>query len=128
MKYNELTRRYFEHPVAAGELSDPKARGAAGSRAQGTWVQFDIRVGGGRGARSIEAARFLAFGCPHVIAACAWIAECAVGREIELRLPESVPALRERLAAPVEKLGRLLIVEDAWLAAVRAAAAQDPDH
>ena len=27
--------------------------------------------------------------------------------------------LRERFAVPVEKLGRLLIIEDAWMAAVR---------
>jgi len=29
--------------------------------------------------------------------------------------------LRDRLAMPVEKRGRLLIIEDAWLAAVRPA-------
>jgi NifU-like protein involved in Fe-S cluster formation len=122
MKYNELTRRYFEHPDAVGVLSGPEGfRGAAGSRAQGTWVQFDVRVSGSPGARTVEAARFLAFGCPHVIAASAWIAECAVGREAERRLPESAHSLRERFAAPVEKLGRLLIVEDAWIAAMRAA-------
>ena len=31
--------------------------------------------------------------------------------------PQNVQALRDRFAVPVEKLGRLLIVEDAWLAA-----------
>ncbi len=40
----------------------------------------------------------------------------------EPRLPQSVAFLRERLEAPVEKLGRLFVVEDAWIAALRDAA------
>jgi hypothetical protein len=36
-------------------------------------------------------------------------------------LPESVQDLRQRFAVPVEKMGRLLIIEDAWLAAGAAA-------
>jgi hypothetical protein len=42
---------------------------------------------------------------------------------VQPALPESVQAVRARFEAPVEKLGRLLIVEDAWTAAMRAAAA-----
>jgi NifU-like protein involved in Fe-S cluster formation len=67
---------------------------------------------------TIDAVRFLAFGCPHVIAVADWIAQAAVGKPAVPRLPESVAALRERFDVPVEKLGRLLIVEDAWFAAV----------
>ena len=120
MKYNELTRRYFEQAAACGVLSGPGTfRGAAGSRAQGTWVQFDVQAAGQ--ARVITAASFLAFGCPHVIAAAAWVAEQAVGRRAEPVLPESVQTLRMRFDAPVEKLGRLLIVEDAWICTMRAA-------
>jgi hypothetical protein len=40
---------------------------------------------------------------------------------VEPALPESVQSLRARFDAPVEKLGRLLIVEDAWISAMRAA-------
>ena len=120
MKYNEITRRYFEQPAACGVLSGPGTfRGAAGSRAHGTWVQFDLHTTGE--ARVIEAASFLAFGCPHVIAVAAWLAEQAVGRRVEPAVPESVHTLRARFDAPVEKLGRLLIVEDAWISAMRAA-------
>ncbi len=67
----------------------------------------------------IGSVRFLAFGCPHVIAVCQWVAERAVGLTVEPRLPENVQALRRRFEVPVEKLGRLLVVEDAWAAAVR---------
>jgi NifU-like protein involved in Fe-S cluster formation len=120
VKYNELTRRHFDQAAACGVLSGPGTfRGAAGSRAQGTWVQFDLQAAGET--RVITAASFLAFGCPHVIAVAAWLAEQAVGRRAEPVLPESVQSLRARFDAPVEKLGRLLIVEDAWISAMRAA-------
>jgi NifU-like protein involved in Fe-S cluster formation len=121
--YNELTRRYFDDPARSGTLEGPDCyRGAAGSRSAGTWVQFDVRLErAGAGAR-VREARFLAFGCPHVIAAAGLVAEEAEGAAApEPRLPHSVHALRERLEAPVEKLGRLFVVEDAWIAALRGA-------
>ena len=118
MNYNELTLRYFETAAAAGILTGPQVfRGTAGSRTSGTWVQFDLEVAAG----IIQAARFLAFGCPHTIAVSAWVAENAAGHAAARpALPESVQALSERFAVPVEKRGRLLIIEDAWAAAVAA--------
>jgi hypothetical protein len=122
MRYSELTLRYFESAPNAGVLEGAGCfRGAAGGRTQGTWVQFDVRPAGGYGSTAIQEARFLAFGCPHVIAVSAWVAERAAGVPLRERLPESVPALRERFGVPVEKLGRLLVIEDAWIAAMRSA-------
>jgi NifU-like protein involved in Fe-S cluster formation len=119
MTYNELTRRYFESAAHAGELQGPEVfRGSAGNRSEGTWVQFDLQI---REA-VVEQVRFLAFACPHTIAVCAWLAETAVAEPALLKLPESVQALRDRFEVPVEKTGRLLIVEDAWSAAVARAA------
>lgn len=115
MNYSALTLHYFETAVGAGVLTGPGTlRGASGSRAQGTWVQFDVQVGAG----IVQAARFLAFACPHTIAVSAWVVERAPGREVRAALPESVQELSERFAVPVEKRGRLLIIEDAWLAAL----------
>jgi NifU-like protein involved in Fe-S cluster formation len=115
MTYSELTRRYFETAANAGELVGPGVfRGAAGDRAQGTWVQFDLRIDAG----AVSAAKFLAFACPHTIAVAAWLTEQAVGQRLKPVLPENVQALRERFAVPIEKMGRLLTIEDAWLAAV----------
>jgi NifU-like protein involved in Fe-S cluster formation len=114
MKYNELTRHYFAAMGNVGELTGREVfRGAAGDQAQGAWVQFDLAVE----AEVVAAAKFLAFGCPHTIAVSAWLAEQAVGSRLSRRLPEDVQVLRERFAVPVEKMGRLLIIEDAWLAA-----------
>jgi NifU-like protein involved in Fe-S cluster formation len=116
MKYNEGTLHYFRTAETAGVLTGPGTqRGAAGAREQGTWVQFDVLIGEG----VIRDARFLTFGCPHTIAVSAWVAEQAVGRGADAALPESVQELSERFAVPVEKRGRLLIIEDAWLAALR---------
>jgi NifU-like protein involved in Fe-S cluster formation len=114
MNYNELTRRYFGSAANVGELTGAGVfRGAAGSLERGTWVQFDLQINAG----AVSAARFLAFGCPHTIAVSAWLAEQAVGRPVKPLLSEGVQALRERFAVPVEKTGRLLVIEDAWLAA-----------
>jgi NifU-like N terminal domain len=116
--YSELTLRYFETAAGAGVLGGPGTfRGAAGSRTQGTWVQFDVQPGSG----SIQAARFLAFGCPHTIAVSAWVVEQAIGRPVRAELPESVQELSGRFAVPIEKRGRLLVIEDAWVAALTVA-------
>jgi hypothetical protein len=133
VKYSELTLQYFRTALGAesavgaagaagavgvGVLTGPDTfRGAAGSRAQGTWVQFDLQAA----AQVIQAARFLAFACPHTIAVSAWVAERAVGNVLRPVLPEPVEDLSERFAVPVEKKGRLLIIEDAWIAAVTVA-------
>jgi NifU-like protein involved in Fe-S cluster formation len=114
VNYSELTRRYFESPRNVGELSGAGVfRGVAGSREQGTWVQFDLRCASG----TLQAVRFLAFACPHTIAVSAWLAEQSVGRAVTRTLSASVQELRDRFDVPVDKMGRLLIIEDAWLAA-----------
>jgi NifU-like protein involved in Fe-S cluster formation len=121
VNYSELTLHYFRTATGAGVLTGPgTCRGAGGSRAEGTWVQFDIDVGLG----TVRAARFLAFACPHTIAVAAWVAEHAIGHAVRAVLPESVQELSERFAVPVEKRGRLLIIEDAWLAATTRALQQ----
>jgi NifU-like protein involved in Fe-S cluster formation len=125
MHYSELTRRYFESSSSVGELTGSGVfRGAAGNRDQGTWVQFDLRCESG----TLRAARFLAFACPHTIAVSAWLAEQSVGTALTGTLPESVQSLRDRFAVPVEKTGRLLIIEDAWLAAAALAGTAAIDY
>src|SRR5271165_7187339 len=120
MNYNELTRRYFEAPASAGVLSGQLVyRGAAGNREHGTWVQFDLQAASG----TLQAVRFLAFGCPQTIAVSAWVAEQAVGKPVKRCMPDGLDEVGLRFAVPQEKRGRLLIVEDAWLAAIDAAIA-----
>ncbi len=118
MIYNEVTQRHFGTAAHAGVLTGPAVRrGQAGSREHGTWVQFDVRTVPSGGVSTVDAVAFLAFGCPHVIAVADWLAEHAVGRPLDRRLPEDVAVLQRRFELPADKLGRLLIVEDAWIAA-----------
>lgn len=116
MKYSDLTRRYFESASRAGTLA-AGFRGAAGQLAQGTWVQFDLHVDAG----AIADVRFLAFACPHTIAVCEWLAENSVNHPLRRDMPHSIAEVRHLFGVPVEKIGRLVIVEDAWRAAVAAA-------
>jgi NifU-like protein involved in Fe-S cluster formation len=125
MRYSAMTRRYFESAPAAGTLEGAQvAGGEAGGRDRGAWVRFQVRTAPGTRPTAIVEARFLAFGCPHTIAAASWVAEQAAGRPLERGLPLPVEELRRLFDAPVEKLGRLLVVEDAWRAAVGAALAR----
>ena len=122
MSYSALTRAHFDAARGAGTLQGADvARGAAGSRATGAWVQFDLRVkaAAANGTRTISEARFLAFGCPYTIAVADWLVGIAPGAVLAAALPEPVHAVQHRFGVPVEKLGRLLTVEDAWLAAAR---------
>jgi NifU-like protein involved in Fe-S cluster formation len=122
VRYNEITRRYFESSPCAGMLmGNGVHRGASGDRERGTWVQFDVQA-----ATAITAARFLCFGCPHTIAISAWVADTAAGRPLIPALPEDVRTLSARFELPAEKLGRLLVIEDAWVAVLRAAIANGP--
>ena len=122
MNYNELTLRHFATALHAGELHGAAVRrGTAGDRASGTWVQFDVQCDPGPGgAAVVRAVKFRAFGCPHVIAVADWLSGQAVGRDALPGLPVSVAALQQRFAVPTEKRGRLLLVEDAWIAAFSA--------
>jgi hypothetical protein len=133
MNYNDLTWRHFMSAAHAGTLSGSGVRrGTAGSRSQGIWVQFDLQIGtqsaSSQGVAHVQAARFLAYGCPHVIAVADWVAENSQGLEVPgsaaaaslqpAHLPLSVAALQREFEVPVEKLGRVLIIEDAWRAAL----------
>ena len=93
--------------------------GEATALERGAWVRFDARVGEGR----LLGCGFRAWGCPHVLAAAA---RTAAGLNGAALAQAAVPAARDlqlALAAPAEKLGRLLVVEDAATALLAAARA-----
>lgn len=120
-EYTPVVVDHFEHPRNGGhfEVGEGVIRGVAGSVAQGTMFALSARVAGGR----IEAVRFEAYGCPHCIAAGSWLSERLVGlTRAELNAWNWRDA-DQVLHFPLEKRGRLLILEDA----VRAlASAWDP--
>jgi hypothetical protein len=61
----------------------------------------------------VKSALFKAYGCPHTLAVAAWVAERLRGRDRAGLAPGTPADWAEALAVPVEKLGRLLVVEDA---------------
>jgi cysteine desulfurase len=87
------------------------AIGSAGSVAAGTWVRFALRLGGAR----VTEARFKAYGCPHTLAAVGWLAEQARGKTLAELAALGLEEVVRRHDIPAEKLGRLLIVQDALL-------------
>ena len=91
------------------------AIGEAGSVDSGTWLRFALQLHGGR----VTEARFKAYGCPHTRAAVAWLAEHSRGRTLEEAVAQGLEEVAGRLDIPAEKLGRLLIVQDALRACRR---------
>jgi NifU-like protein involved in Fe-S cluster formation len=110
--YSALVRELF-HGSRAEPPPDLSAGdwvvGEAGGIEMGTWIRFAFRVPDGR----VTEARFKAYGCPHTLAAVTWLADRARGKTLEELSAESLEELATRLEVPVEKLGRLLIVQDA---------------
>jgi cysteine desulfurase len=83
----------------------------AGAPGEETWVRFHLTVEGG----IVKAARFKAYGCPHTLAVAGSLTHRLPGRR-RVDGPPGTPATwSEELSVPVEKLGRLLVVEDALL-------------
>jgi nitrogen fixation NifU-like protein len=115
--YSPIVERYFADPIGAGDWpngADPIVTGEAGSEEQGTRVRFELRSFDG----VVTGARFRAFGCPHTIAAASWLTEHLPGRPLDSAMPVPILDLGQLLEVPTEKLGRLLVVEDALRAAL----------
>jgi nitrogen fixation NifU-like protein len=109
----------------AGELPGATAgtgrviRGEAGREALGTRVRFVLWLVEGR----VAAVRYRAYGCPHTLAACEWLAGKLEGRSFAGGGLEALGVgnpleWSERLGLPPAKLGRLLVIEDALRAAL----------
>ena len=111
---------FFALPGAGAPGAGPGrlAVGEAGSLERGAWVRFEARVDSGR----IVDCGFRAWGCPHTLAA------AAVANAWMLAAPEAgasqceAARLARELDVPAEKMGRLLVVEDAGEALLAEAA------
>jgi NifU-like protein involved in Fe-S cluster formation len=95
--------------------------GEAGRAAVGAWVRFQLRVRG----PEVREVRYRAYGCPYTLATCEWLARALTGRTLAARSPSALAqaighatAWADRLGVPPERLGRLLVIEDALRAAL----------
>jgi cysteine desulfurase len=89
--------------------------GEAGAAGQDTWIRFHLLVSD----HVVKDARFQAYGCPHTVAVAAWIAGALPGRHREALQPGVPTDWARAHCVPVEKLGRLLVIEDAVQACLR---------
>ena len=115
MEYSPEVVRRFDSARNAGELKAASAglvSGEAEDRTLGVWVRFQLQVSDG----IVRAARFAAFGCPHTIAAADCIAERLEGAPVSELRTLAVREIQRELGVPVEKLGKLLRIEDALAA------------
>jgi len=113
----EVLRLRTLSPASATALwSDaPAVSGEAGAAGQDTWIRFHLLVADD----VVKDARFQAYGCPHTLAVAAWMAKALPGRRREALQPGTPADWAADHNVPVEKLGRLLVVEDAVQACLR---------
>jgi NifU-like protein involved in Fe-S cluster formation len=110
--YSETVRELFAAAPRSGALPPGPGRRIQGEvRAldRGAWVLFELRLQDG----IIADARFRAWGCPHLIAACALVTGRLVSRRAQEACRFDPLELSRELRVPAEKLGRLLVLEDA---------------
>jgi cysteine desulfurase len=115
---NERAQHYFWSPARpprfpGGAQPAGIRQGRAGRRADGTQVLFELEIDDG----FVKSARFSAYGCPHTLAVAAWLCEVLEGARIDAGPPGAPVEWAEKFQVPAEKLGRLLVVEDALRAA-----------
>jgi cysteine desulfurase len=90
-------------------------RGEAGGPGEDAWIRFNLLVEGD----VVKDARFQAYGCPHTLAVAAWVAsELRSRRRAALQLGAPADWAKAH-SVPIEKLGRLLVIEDALQACLR---------
>jgi NifU-like protein involved in Fe-S cluster formation len=105
--YSERVRALFADPQHAGDLENPAARAQVNEQgvrlALAAAIDDDI----------IVALRFRAWGCPHLLAAAEAFCRAYEGRPAPALATFGAAEIMQSLPVPREKLGRILVLEDA---------------
>ena len=104
--YSPDVRALFADPAHAGVLDSARTVTISG---QDVRLELSALAKGGR----IDAMRFRAWACPHVVAAAEAACARLEGAPVAELLEFSAVDLMENLAVPVGKTGRILVLEDA---------------
>ena len=105
--YGERVRELFRAPEHAGDLENPAAR--AQIIDQGVRLAIAAAIDDG----IIACLRFRAWGCPHLLAAAEAFCRAYEGRPAVALQAFTAAEIMQILAVPREKLGRILVLEDA---------------
>lgn len=121
MDYSVEVQRRFAAALAGGRTAPPEGAISASAEAEdrtlGVWARARIGVSDG----TIVTAEFDVWGCPDTIAAADLAAERMRGTLLRHFDGLDVRALAAELGIPTDKLGKLLRLEDAALAAAEVA-------
>ncbi|MFL2545947.1 MAG: iron-sulfur cluster assembly scaffold protein [Candidatus Rariloculaceae bacterium] len=112
MDYSLEVLKRFHSPEGAGESTEDTPEvfvGEAEDRTLNVWVEVQVCLAG----PVICTVRYQVFGCPHMVAAVEWVAEALPGRSRDALRELNMHELLTTLDAPLEKLGKLLVLEDA---------------
>lgn len=96
MPYSETFKDHLANPRNAGDIEDADAVAEQSNPVCGDRLKLSLRVRGGR----IEAARFLAYGCPPTLACGSALAEMLEGMTVE----EAARLTRQDVARAVGNL------------------------
>lgn len=111
-RYSQAVLSRFKEPAHGGALAAGSGivlSAAAGDRLQGARVNFALRVD----EENLQAVAFGAYGSPFLLAGCELAAERLSGAPVAHLAQIAAVDLSKTLSAPPERLGELLIVEDA---------------
>lgn len=114
-EYSPLVRELFGQAGHAGDLPEGEGTAFQASRDEGG-SGCSIVVSGRTDGDRWLVLRYRVFGCPHLVAAAEWAARQFEGAGVESPAPFPVNTLIETLDVPVEKTGRILLLEDAYRA------------
>lgn len=103
--YNAVVRAYFDRPEHMGDVG---GGAVAFFEDQGMRIRLSAKVVDGR----IKKLGFRAWGCPHVIAAAEAFCRQFEGRSVAALEEFKTSQIMRDLAVPVEKTGRILVLED----------------
>jgi NifU-like protein involved in Fe-S cluster formation len=104
--YSDRVRELFADLAHAGDLAD-----AAHARVDDQGVRISLAASCDDGV--LEALRFRAWGCPHLLAATESFCRDYEGRPCSDLLDFGAAEVMATLPVPTEKLGRILVLEDA---------------
>ena len=105
--YSERVRELFTAPEHAGDLENPAARVQIND--QGVRLALAAAMDGD----IIVGLRFRAWGCPHLLAAVEAFCRAYEGRPAADMRAFAAAEIMQTLPVPREKLGRILVLEDA---------------
>lgn len=105
--YGKRVRELFARPDHAGDLEKPSARVQIDD--QGVRIALAVQCDGD----IIDRLRFRVWGCPHALAAAEAVCREFEGRPVSALQAFSANEIMQTLPVPREKLGRILVLEDA---------------